>query len=454
MPNKKSVGAFALVILLLSVFLSRTVYNYRLPLATAAAPISGRLDKRETASGVTRRAETAEIYSKLGGAVFEVPVKEGDCVKKGAVLARLSFETDETVKKLNEIEISRRRITFEISGVRMKMENIRRKVTDLSTEEYHADTISTFDLEQLENEIANAEEEYRKLESLYEAGAATSGELEKASFSLQSQYSKLENMRDVISDGERKNAEGVSEKENSRSKQLADYEYELKMMEQDIVYKQLDLENLDLQAAALEKTLADYEACGVISAPEDGTVMSVNVKKGQRISDYQFIAELAIGDGFYIDFTVSEGNNFVAAGDECVVGNTAHGFDAVVAKVEPVERGKRVTVLVESEEITEGETFEATFQKESSRSYTLVPNGAVNADSDGYYLYQVKRRDGILGKEFYTVKIPVRIGDSDGQYTAVIQGVGFFEPVVLTSDKFVGENDVIRLKNESDFFEN
>jgi hypothetical protein len=123
-----------------------------------------------------------------------------------------------------------------------------------------------------------------------------------------------------------------------------------------------------------------------------------------------------------------------------------------VLRINPDERGKTVAIALVSEEVTAGETFSITFEKVSATTYTLVPNSALNQDNDGYFLYQVKRRSGMLGREYYLERQSVYIGDSDSKNTVIVRGVTFFEPVVLTSDKAVSVGDVVTLTNVGDFF--
>ena len=82
----------------------------------------------------------------------------------------------------------------------------------------------------------------------------------------------------------------------------------------------------------------------------------------------------------------------------------------------------------------------------------LVPNGAVNMDSDGYFVYYIKKRRGILGDEYYADRITVYVGDSDNENTIITRGITFFEPMVLLADKPLSNGDTIKVKNEGDFF--
>lgn len=126
--------------------------------------------------------------------------------------------------------------------------------------------------------------------------------------------------------------------------------------------------------------------------------------------------------------------------------------EGIVTKVSPEENNKQVTVALKSDDVTMGETFDLEFSKESTTSYTLVPNGAINKDNEGYFIYQIKKRKGILGGEFYVKKVPVYIGDSDDENTVITKGIGFFEPIVLLSDRPLSDGETVKVANAGDFF--
>jgi len=116
-------------------------------------------------------------------------------------------------------------------------------------------------------------------------------------------------------------------------------------------------------------------------------------------------------------------------------------------------QGKAVTISISSNEVSDGETFDVTFEKNSAASFVLVPNSAVNQDNNGYFLYQIKRRKGIMGNEYYLARLNIFIGDSDRQNTAVLRGLTFFDPIVLVGGKGLSDGVTVSLKNPEDFFE-
>ena len=220
------------------------------------------------------------------------------------------------------------------------------------------------------------------------------------------------------------------------------------------------INNLNGLALRREKAVSDYQenlskldySKLIVKAPCDGEVLTLDINEGQRVNDGQLAASFGISDSLKIIVGISLDNNFVLVGDECSCDNTSRSVTGLVTKVTPISGAKEVIISIPHGEAEIGETFDITFEKSSAQSNIMVPNGALNMDSDGYFLYQVKRRDGMLGKEFYVQKLNVYIGDNDDEYTIISKGITFFEPIVLISDKGLSEGKVVKLENAGDFF--
>ncbi|MCL2163484.1 MAG: hypothetical protein FWH55_03615 [Oscillospiraceae bacterium] len=508
----KVVGGIFFALLLMLIFLSNTIYTYNQPTVTATTPLNGRLNKIETVGGMAQWTSTTDYYTEAQGKISEVLVKEGDRVSNGQELVRLEFDIEDIEQRLKEIDISRRKNDLDIENIHMRIERTKRNITDLENEIYKTDQVSDYDIrlveadikqneleiEQADSEIARLEEELKGLETIYEAGGVSLSEVEAAKRNIQSSYDKkaslitkrgtlddrLDNTRRNIQDTRSKNSESVEKQETSRTKQLADYQADLASMDQELKAKELDKLSLDLQEETQRKTLEKYDNGKVICATEDSSIISLSVSVGQRVNEGQLVAVCGLVGEYEVLCRVSLDNNFIAVGDTCRLENSSFSIEGVVTNINPTEQTKEITVLIggkavdenadsppeppptgrlgfrrfgqqnfgDVNDITAGESFDVTFEKTSTGSYILVPNGALNIDGNGYFVYQVKQRDGILGKELYLEKLYVYIGDSDSDNTIITRGITFFEPIVLLSDKGITEGGVVKLMNEGDFF--
>lgn len=450
---KKIIGATMLAVLLLLIFFSKTIYGYNLPVVSAVKPQNGKLSKLEMSSGIANWAETQNIYAALGGKVEEVLVKEGDIVTEGQALYSLSFDKDEAERKLREIQNSRNKLYTDIQNINLSLEKQSRYVSDLSGETYDEDTVSTYELDSVMIDIRKAQADLRDAREREENGEATEYEVDKARYALQALYLKQEELERKLAEQEVQAKKTLEDKEKAQGSKLQDYESDIASLKLQLQSKNTELNSLSIQAEPYQKALEYFETYATVTAPVSGTVITMGAVKGETIKGEQLVASVGAGRTFEVECGVSLENNFVLPGDVVELSNSSHVVKGTVTKLTPTAQNKTVTIALESNEVTSGETFDITFQKDSDTNYTLVPNGAINQDNDGYFVYQVKRRDGILGKEYYLQRLDIYIGDSDSKNTAVVQGITFFEPLLLLSDKSVTAGDVVSLSNAGDFFE-
>lgn len=429
--NKKTVGGFFLAALILLIFFSKTVYTFNLPTVTAVKPQKGTLDKLEVSTGIADWADVKNVYAPVAGTAGKVFVKEGDRVMAGQALFQMDFDRDEAERKLKEIENNKKKLQTDIQNINLQMDKINRSIKGLSDGE----DASNYDLKAIDLEIRKAEDALDKAKFQYENGQISLSDLKAAENALQALNLKREKA------------------ERTLSETGANYKSEKDALELQLQAKNADLATLALQEKSCRKTLEDYDTYAVITAPVDGTLSTLKVDQGAKVDENAPVLSIGTGSRFTAECTVSLENDFVVPGDACELDNASHVLKGVVSAVTPGEKGKTVKIDVDSGEVTAGETFDVTFEKKSATSYTLVPNEALGQDDDGYFLNVIKRREGILGKEYYIERLDVYIGDSDAQNTAIVKGITFFEPIVLVSDKPVTEGDAVNLENVGDFFE-
>ena len=416
MINKKTLGFGFLLLLIILILCSKTIYSHNLPTVNAVRPITGRLSKMEIASGPAAWAEIRGVYLPMGGVCGEILAKEGERVEAGQPLLYMDFDWDETERGLREIETRHAKLDADIRSIEQRLDRLRR-----------ASGPDGFDAGNLARDVARARQELEDAQALYEAGAISLRTLTEAEEALESLYA-------------------------IQNRAAADYAADESSLVSELALKNFDITLLRLEEERYRRTLANYDAYSAIAAPVAGQLISLNARKGEKLNEYALVAEIGVGREFIVECTVSPDNNFVLPGDACALSNTSHALKGTVTKVSPSARGKTVSVSVASDEVAPGETFAVRFEKDSASTYTLAPNGALNQDNDGYFVYRVKRRDGMLGKEYYLERVNVEIGDNDSYYTAIVKGITFFEPLVLTSDKPVKADSVVKLANVGDFF--
>jgi multidrug efflux pump subunit AcrA (membrane-fusion protein) len=450
---KKIVGAAFLAVLLALIFFSRTIYGYNLPVITATKPENGRLSKLETSTGIVDWSAVENLYAVVGGVVDEVLVKEGEAVAEGQELYRLRFDRDEAERKLREIQNSRQKLHTEIQNLNLSLAKQNRYMGDLSSETYEEDAVSSYELDAVTIDIRKAQADLRDMREREEEGEASEWDVDKARYALQALYLKQEELERKLAEQQEDAKKTLEEQEQNRASRLQDYEADIAALQLQLQAKNIELSSLAIQEEPYRKALADFETHAVVAATTDGTVISLSAVRGETVRAEQLLASIGADGTYEVECNISLDNNFVLPGDTVELSNSTHVVEGTVTKITPTVQNKTVTIEVIDPAVIAGETFDITFEKISDTTYTLVPNGALNQDNDGYFLNQVGRRDGIMGQEYYLERLDVYIGDSDAKNTAIVRGITFFEPIMLISDKPATAGDVVALSNAGDFFE-
>ena len=424
--DKKTVGAFVFGLLVLLLFFSKTIYTYNMPEVTGTKPTRGSLSKIEISSGIAVWAETETIYAAAAGAVGKVFVREGDHVEEGDVLFEMDFDVAAAQRRYAEIGNNMGKLVAEIQGLESRMNII---------------------LEALAGDYSVSQEAagFETTRSLSGQAGLIAIELERAALSLQNTRVSYEVGSQSRND--------LFNAENNLKSLFYKYEAEVEELKRTLALKRIDLENLRLSRETAAEILRDYRNYAVIRAPAAGTVVDLSAERGKFFQENAFLVSIGVGREFIVECSISLDNNFVSPGDACELSNASHVLKGLVWRVKPAAQGKTVSISVISEEVNDGETFEITFEKSSAASFTLVPSSAINQDNDGYFLYQIKRRRGIMGNEYYLERLNIFTGDSDHQNTQVVRGITFFEPVVLISNKVLSAGITVTLKNPESFFE-
>jgi len=469
--NIKLVAVSAVALLIVLIFLSSSIYNHNLPTVTAAMPSRGHLNQTELTTGIVQYADTIELAADIAGTVAAVLVREGEAVTAGQSMIEMDFRgADDDIhqrisdanahfdEQMENIRISRSRHQVDLERMASNINNVQRQIGDLRLDLNRNDPISDFEIRQTLADIERTEADLERTQALFDAGIATRQEVQNIETQLDSQHSRLTHLQQTFQNQSTDRTENLE-------RQIQNLEHQLNTLRQDQQTRRLDLEALSLQETTLRRErdsrVEDYQSHldafsqnTILSAPADGIVTHLPINQGQYVNANQRLA--ALGQNLIVKAEIPLSNTFVTVGSEAVLYNASHTLDGVVTVINPQEHAKRLTIEFEPASaavVAAGETFTIQFEERSSESFVLVPNGAVNRDGDGYFLNQIRRRQGILGTEYYTQRLRVYIGDADAENTVVIRGITFFEPIVIASDRSFSERETIRLRNESDFFD-
>lgn len=403
--RKKRTGrllaGFVIVMALLT-FFSNTINNFLLPRVVLESPSRGALIKEISGEGSIEAKSVYEEYADSGLKVLEVNVEEGDAVRKGQPI--LSLDIDELKSSLQD----------ERSKYRQQQLDIEKLKDDSALGRYDSS------IESAKDKLEEQTDYYQDIKTLYDAGFESESKLKEAEAEL--------------NNAQRSYDSAVQDKEEYLRNNLRDVES-----------SELSLEIQGRKIASLEKKVANG---GVYTAPSDGIITELNFGKGTLTNNSQPLFKLAeASGGFQLSISVdSDLAAYVKPGDKVDVKVTAleaGRAEGSIAQVkENLEDGdmKDIVIDVKSNELQSGEKGEVTISKRTEQLYELVPNSAVYTDSDGSYVYTVKKVDSPLGVESYVQRVNVTVLDSDSTKSAVT-GISPMEKVVAGSTKPLDDGD-------------
>lgn len=389
------------VMMVLLTFFSNTINNFTLPRVTLESPSSGVLIKEISGKGNVEAKAVHEEYADGNYKVLEVMVKAGDYVKKGQPILSLDIDT----LKASILDEKAKYRQMELALMKLK---------DKSSLQRYDNNIASA-AENLEKQKKN----YQDIKLLYEAGFETANKLKDAETALNS--------------AERSYASAVQEKEDFKRDNLREIEN-----------AELNLEIQGRKLQALNERAANN---GVYTASADGVITELNFGKGAVANGSKPLFKLAdASEGFQVTIPVDrELADYLMPGDKMNITITSLGDKQVSGKLVQIKENlqgtlpdgdyKNLLIDIEDEELQGGENVQLITSKRTRQYPVLVPNSTVYADSDGYYVYVVRKKDSPLGTESYVQRVNVTVGDSDSSMTAILDGIGPMDKVVTGSTK-------------------
>ncbi len=406
--RKKVTGKLLIIFVVMMVlltFFSNTINNFTLPRVTLESLARGALIKEISGKGTVEAKSVYEEYIDSNFKVLEVHVKAGDLVKKGQPI--LSLDIEDLKASLQDESAKYRQMQIALE-----------KLKDKSNLQSYDNNIASA-VENLEKQKKN----YQDTKILYDAGIETAYKVKDAETAMNS--------------AQRSYASAVQAKEDFKKDSLRDIE-------------NAEL-NLEIEARKLQSLNEKAANNGVYTAPAEGVITELNFSEGAMANGSKPLFKLAdASEGFQLTIPVDRDlADYVMTGDKVDIDITSLGDKAVVGRIAQIKENlqdrdyKDLLIDIEDEELQGGESAQIIISKKTKQYPALVPNSAVYADSDGYYVYVVKKKDSPLGTESYIQRADVTVGDSDSTMTAVLNGITPMEKVVSGSTKPLSSGDKV-----------
>ncbi len=221
------------------------------------------------------------------------------------------------------------------------------------------------------------------------------------------------------------------------------------------VSKELDLSNQNSKIAEKQDELEELreEATeGVIVAPVDGTIISINKVAGETTTPEEAVATIQIaGKGMTVSFSVTNAQaEKVSVGDKAELQNAWYYDDVMVTlnKIKPdtEEPGKKKLLEFTVEgSVQSGENLSLAVGERTAEYDHVVPNSAVREDNKGKFILIIEEKSTPFGNRYKAKRVDVEVLASDETKTAVTAELEGYEYVITTSNQPVSAGDQVRL---------
>lgn len=453
----KIIGLIIFIIFAALIFFSKTIYNYNVPLVTISIPKSGDIIKTEKTSGIAAWQNIDNQYSDTKGKITDILIKKGDLITIGQPLIKLTFDKkandtkiQDNNKKIQDINLNIKQIQLEIEGIYNKIASLEAKILEQNTKKYESSKISESDIEKSKNIIKQIEQNIEITKNLYNSGAVPKSDLDKLEEDLKNAQLDLKNALDRQKDELDKQTKLEKDFYENIANTIKNHEDEIESQNFLLKTKQLSIDNYNVQILQIQQDSTELDTNSTIYATKEGTVTELAVNVGQAIEGNTLILKMAQKESLIITAEVSKDNKFINLGDTVKLSSGDDKYEGIIDDIKTEEGKRNAKIKVQSEKIKDGQVFDVTFEKKYKDQKMILPNGAINKDNDGNYIYEIRKREGILGEEYYATVLRVIVGESDDTNTSITKGITFIEPIVIGSNKVFSNGETVQIKNEAD----
>lgn len=348
--------------------------------------------------GTVEPIKTIYLDAIEGGRVEEILIDEGNMVKKGDVILRLSNTNLILEISNNEAGVSRAINEFENTKINLEFNTINRKQTLIETQRQlkMRERQYEYNKELLKNKHISQEE----FDQSYELYMAT-----------KEQYALIK--------------EAVRNDSIYKEVQLKAMDNQIRNMQENLKVIQSRMENLK------------------VKAPVDGELASLNPEIGEVINYGYRIGTINILDDYKLRVEIDE--HYIARVRRGLPGSFDFNGSAYKLKIEKVypevNNGRFAVDMIftskKPDKIRIGQTFRLKLELGESKQAVLIPRGGFYQSTGGQWVYVVDEENNIA------VKRNISIGRQNPRYYEVLEGLEPGEKVIVSSyDNF---NDVDQL---------
>jgi multidrug efflux pump subunit AcrA (membrane-fusion protein) len=219
-------------------------------------------------------------------------------------------------------------------------------------------------------------------------------------------------------------------------------------LREDVTEAQEDLTKEQEKLAKLQTDAAG----AVVTAPIDGTIMSINIAAGEdTVAGSPFATMQPEGKGYTMNLSVTNQQaSRLTVGTKADLVNAWRYDDVDVTltgiKPDTTDPGqKKLLTFSISGSVVNGQSLSISIGDKSAEYDLLVPNSAIREDNNGKFILIVNSKNTPLGNRYTAARVDVEVVASDDVQSAISGALQGYEYVITTSTKPVEAGQQVRL---------
>ncbi len=447
MKNKKIISGFCffLAFMWLCTLISKSVYTTRLPVVNTISPEEKYIEHKVEAAGIVVEGGKQAVTALPGVKVKTLTAHVGDRVEEGDILFQVDLDDLREIIKEKQTEIQSLQLQVNTILENQELENQRKEIEEARAREDYNTTsrLENTDVGRAADRYARAAED---LDDFYEDNSGMDEDTRNQT--QQELLDALQSAAYAEADAKRERDQAIKDAERSVEDILFP-----DAADATLSVTQLQIGELN---ADLSKYLNILNQEGNIKAAVGGMITDIYVEAGGRVPDGA--AMMLTDDNVPCQFKVildKEQKKYVGFGDEVTVklDGVSGKMDMVIDYFSESQQmpGSFETLMNLPEDTgVPGLSGTLTYSNIGEKYGCCIPSGIVIEDeSHGRnYVYVVREREGILGKEYYVEEANVKILDRNEEWVAVENGTLDSDSEIISySDKEFDRGDVVRWLN-------
>ena len=217
----------------------------------------------------------------------------------------------------------------------------------------------------------------------------------------------------------------------------------------------LEIQNKIAKAEEKIKKLSGGED-NAITAPVAGTVSTVNVSPGNKVTKDDILLTIEVPDmGYTVSYSVTNDQaKRLKVGDSATVSNYYWGSDITATissiKVDPKnpQTNKLITFDLDGN-VTSGSELTVAVGQKSATYDLIVPSSAVRTDSNGKFVLKIEAKNSALGNRYFAQRVSVEELATDDTSTAISGDISNGDFVITTSSAPISSGDQVRMSDSN-----